>query len=357
MAATAAVLMIAGNAFAADQSSSYAPFSAVVSTNPGSDNPGVELMDNATSMPTTTLSTPAVSPTVGDTNKPAVAPSTPAVAAATPPSASPNIHGFFTSSFKTGYLTPRGLYVENKGLVWQPIVGLVLPIGDFGPVKKLTAVGGVWNDVDMAEAGTPNTHTTGGWDEMDPFISLSANVTDELNLNLTYVVFDSPQHNYVAEHNLDLKFSYDDSKCWGDCGFGLHPYLDCWWAISGGSTVVLGRAGGTGYFEPGIVPTYTLKCIPSYPITITIPTYVSVGPRTYWAASGLPGGNFGVFSTSLDASIPLSFIPTQYGYWHMDLGFTYDDLINTSLLHAGTILCGNTDRNVFLGSIAFGFNF
>jgi hypothetical protein len=246
--------------------------------------------------------------------------------------------------------------VQDKGLVWQPIVGLVLPIGDLGPLKKFTVVGGVWNDVDTAEAGAANP-TTGGWDEMDPFISFAANFTDQLSATLTYVVFDSPQHGYSAEHNMDIKFAYDDSKCWGSSGFGLHPYVDCWWAISGGSTVVLGRAGATGYFEPGIVPTYTCKMVPSYPITLTLPTYVSVGPRTYWAASGLPGGNFGVFSCSLNASVPLSFIPTKYGFWHADFGFTYDYLINTSLLHAGTILSGNTDRNVELGSVGFGMNF
>jgi hypothetical protein len=93
-----------------------------------------------------------------------------------------------------------------------------------------------------------------------------------------------------------------------------------------------------------------------------LPTYVSIGPRTYWNAAAVlgqnfGGGNFGVFSTTLDASIPLSFIPSRYGFWHLDLGFTYDYLINNSLLHAGEILTGNTDHNVFLGSLAFGFNF
>jgi hypothetical protein len=312
------------------------------------------LLDDPASQPAGGLSSPADSPTLGQTKKPAEAPSTPAVAASAPES--PNIHGFFNSSFKTGYLTPRGLYVQNKGVVWQPIVGLVLPIGDVGPFKKLTAVGGIWNDVDTAEAGAAHPDT-GGWDEMDPFFSLSANVTDELSLTLTYVVFDSPQSGYSSEHNIDLKVAYDDSKLWGSTGFGLHPYVDLWWAVSGGSTVVLGQAGATGYAEPGIVPTYTVKAIPDYPITLTAPMYVSVGPRSYWATAGLPGGNFGVLSASLNASMPLSFIPTKYGFWHVDAGFTYDYLINTSLLHAGTILSGNTDRNVFLSSLGFGFNF
>src|SRR5258707_15418495 len=48
-------------------------------------------------------------------------------AAAEPAPEKPNIHGFFNSPFKTAYVTPRGLVVQNAGLVWQPVVGLVFP--------------------------------------------------------------------------------------------------------------------------------------------------------------------------------------------------------------------------------------
>ena len=54
-----------------------------------------------------------------------------------------------------------------------------------------------------------------------------------------------PPHAFVVEHNLDLKVGYDDSKWWGSSGFSLNPYVDLWWAISGSSTVILGRHGGT----------------------------------------------------------------------------------------------------------------
>ncbi len=70
---------------------------------------------------------------------------------AAPAMEQPNIHGFFNSPFKTAYVTPRGLVVQNKGLVWQPVVGLVFPLGDAGPIKNLTFVGGIWNSVDTYE--------------------------------------------------------------------------------------------------------------------------------------------------------------------------------------------------------------
>jgi len=268
----------------------------------------------------------------------------------------PNIHGFFESAFKTGYLTPRGLYVQNKQLSWQPVVGLVFPLGDIGPVKKLAFVGGIWNAVDTYEAKF--NPRNGPWDEMDIFASFSGTIANDFGLNLTYGAWNFPQSTGPhTEHNLDLKFTYSDHFL-GSSGISINPYVDCWWAISGSSTVVLGRQGGTGYFEPGIVPTYTFKGISSYPITFTMPTYFSVGPSTYWDATHTYGNSiFGVASTSIDMQVPLAFIPAKYGFWHADAGFTYDYLINNSLLHAGEILCGNTDHNCFLGSVGFGVNF
>ncbi len=274
---------------------------------------------------------------------------------AAPPPEAPNVHGFFNSPFKTGYLTPRGLYVQNSGISWQPVVGLVFPgLGDIGPVKGLTFVGGIWNAVDTYEA--KSNPRGGAWDEMDVFASFSGTVAKDFGLNLTYGAWNFPQSTGPhTEHNIDLKITYSD-KWFGDVT--INPYLDCWWAVSGSSTVVLGRKGGTGYFEPGIVPTYTYKGIASYPMTFTFPTYISIGPSTYWDASKkIDNGSFGVFSTGVNVSVPMAFIPTKYGFWHADAGLTYDYLINDALLQAGTIVSGNTDRNCFVGSVGFGVNF
>lgn len=309
----------------------------------------------ATTQNTPTGSNYANTPTIGETKRETpVTPAAPEIVAASPEK--PNIHGFFNSSFKTAYVTPRGLVVQNEGLVWQPIVGLVIPLGDIGVLQDVAIDGGIWNSVDFAEAGTYNT---GAWDEMDPFFGVSGKVAKVVSLALGYTVFNSPQQAYRSEHNLDLKISYDDSKMpvWGNSGFSLNPYIDCWWAISGSSTVTLGQAGATGYFEPGIVPSYTVKAIENYPITLTFPTYVSIGPRSYWATHGEPGGNFGLFSCSINGTVPLAFIPSKYGFWHGDIGFTYDYLINQTLLHAGEVVSGNTNHNVIVGSLGFGVNF
>jgi hypothetical protein len=273
---------------------------------------------------------------------------------AAPPAESPNIHGFFSSPFKTAYVTPRGLVVQNEGLVWQPVVGLVFPIGDLGPVKHFTFVGGLWNSVDTAE----HDPFVGAWDEMDVFASFSGTIADVISLNFTYSPWNSPPHAFKTEHNVDLKIGYDDSKMWGASGFALNPYVDVFYNISGSSTVILGRTGGAMYFEPGIAPSFTFKSIPQYPLTLTLPIYTQIGANSYWDAHHSFGhSDFGLISASANLSVPLSFIPARYGHWHGDLGVTYDYLINNALLHAGTLASGNTNHNVIVGSLGLGVNF
>jgi hypothetical protein len=281
----------------------------------------------------------------------------PIEADAAPAPESPNIHGFFNSPFKTAYVTPRGLVVQNAGLVWQPVVGLVFPLEDLSIFKKTSFVGGIWNSVDTAEAG--GDPRVGPWDEMDVFASFNATVADNFGLSLTYGAWNFPQATGPhTEHNLDLKVTYDDSKLWGNSGWAFHPYADFWWAISGSSTVVLGRQGSTGYIELGLTPTYTWKASADYPVTLTFPAYISIGPSNYWDEHGtITTSHFGLVSASANASVPLAFIPTKYGFWHADLGVTYDYLINDSLLAAGGIVSGNTNHNVIIGSLGFGVNF
>jgi hypothetical protein len=266
----------------------------------------------------------------------------------------PNVHGFFSSPFKTAYVTPRGLVVENQGLVWQPVLGLVFPIGDLGIFKNFTLVGGIWNSINTNQA---DPHV-GSWNEMDVFVSVSATVANNFSLTLTYSPWNSPPHAFITEHTADLKIAFNDSSMWGTSGISLNPYVDLFVSIAGDSTVILGRRGGTGYVEPGIVPTYTVKAIPNYPVTLTFPTYIQIGPPGYWDATGaFSNSSFGVFSISANATVPLSFIPARYGHWHADIGVTYDYLINNALLHAGEIASGNDNHNVLIGSAGFGVNF
>lgn len=265
-------------------------------------------------------------------------------------SEAPNIHGFASISFGTSYITPRGLVVENAGVVIQPVAGLVIPIGDIGFMKNFTVVGGVWNSINTNQ----NDEAVGSWNEMDFFLSISADIAPQLSATLTYGAWSFPQSTLAkpeTEHVIDLKLAYADK--WFGPDFSLNPYVDFFWALEGSSNVVLGKAAETGYIEVGIVPTFKVKAIEGYPITLTFPTYVSFGGSEYWGGDN----NFGVLSSAVNASIPMTFIPAKYGNWHLDFGVQYYNLLNGTLLDAGTILSGNTERNLFRGYVGMGFSF
>ena len=276
---------------------------------------------------------------------------------AAPPAPQPNIHGFIEFPFKTGYMTPRGLIVEDKGLVMQPVGGFVLPIGDIGPIKDFTLVTGVWNSI--------NTHQhdpfVGTWNELDYFATASGTF-GKFSGAFTYSPWNSPPHSFRTEENIDFKLSYDDSDFTKQylAGFTLKPYLDFFWAVSGDSPVINGRSSSY-YVELGVNPTYTLKYFQDYPVTFTLPTYIQVGPKNFWGrgvnAETKPDGNVGVFSVALNGSVPLPFIPVKYGFWHADAGVQLFWLVNDALLRAGGLASGNTSRLPVNASVGIGVNF
>lgn len=262
----------------------------------------------------------------------------------------PNIHGFAEIPFKTAYVTPRGLVVENAGLVIQPVVGLVFPLDDIGPISKVALVTGVWNSINTNQ----DDHSVGAWNELDYFLSLSGSV-GKFTGTLTYSPWFSPPHNFTVESTSDFKLAYDDTGM--ICkDFSLKPYVDFFYSISGDSTVILGRHGSTYYFEFGMAPSYTVKASADYPLTFSFPTYFSVGPKNYWDSTET-SSHFGVFSTAINVTVPLSFIPIRYGAWHADAGLQYFYLLNSSLLAAGGLASGNDNRNVLNASVGLGFNF
>src|SRR3546814_6872254 len=77
------------------------------------------------------------------------------------------------------------------------------------------------------------------------------------------------------EHNIEFSAKYSDNPG-GD--FAINPYAKLFWAVeSKSSTVVLGKAGGTFDIELGAVPT-----VKAGAITLSAPTWITVGPKTYW---------------------------------------------------------------------------
>jgi hypothetical protein len=287
---------------------------------------------------------------------------------APPPPEPLDIHGFVDASWKNDYITPRGLLVTNTGVTTQVLMGLVLDAykDKKGWISDISFTGGVWNDFWSQQ----HNAVVDAWNEFDWFVSMNVKFAQNWSGGIQYIEFISPPHSFPGvERNIEFSLAYDDSP-W-NMTLPLHPYAKLFWAVSGPSTVVLGKAGGTFDVELGLVPTLDLNKS-GIPVVLTAPTWVTVGPTTYWnnGATGCgvsvftpcAASNAGVFSTGLTGKSPITFIPKRLGSWYVDAGFQYYHIINNSLLLAQTITgtapnYAGAHQDIFVGFGGIGMGF
>ncbi|MFY9893440.1 MAG: hypothetical protein WAK63_04815, partial [Xanthobacteraceae bacterium] len=107
-------------------------------------------------------------------------------------------------------------------------------------------------------------------------------------------------------------------------------------------------------FFIGMTPTINLEKYWGIPVTLKAPTYVTVGPSSFWngapAVFGASSGSVGMFTTGLTAIMPLSFMPAQYGHWYAKAGFQWYDIINTALQSADAFSTSGTTSCAAAGS-------
>lgn len=269
-----------------------------------------------------------------------------------------NVHGFFDIAFKNAYMTPRGLLNTNNGLTTQVIAGLGVDVYKNNDtfINKATLYGFIWNDLWSKQ----HNHHVGSWNECDWGAGMKCTLLQDWTFGAQYLEFLSPPHNFKAEKNIEFLLAYDDTN-WG-LPVVFNPYAKCFWAVSGDSTVVVGKRGGTYDVELGLIPTLDYRKT-DFPVLVTIPTWVTVGPHKFWNG-GVDGlkhkkTNAGVFSTGLQLEFPVSVIPASYGSWYVRTGLQYYHIINDNLIHAQrfTLNGRSTHRNVYVASVGIGFTF
>ncbi len=155
-----------------------------------------------------------------------------------------------------------------------------------------------------------------------------------------------------------VKLSLNDSFTGWPITF--NPYVTWYYVLPSVGTP---GGGGPGSVSPacfscqvnnydfflGATPTWDWTKQFGIPITWKVPTYVTVGPASFWNGNGdglglASSGNVGVFTIGLTAVYPLTWLPAQYGHWYAKAGFQWYDVINTSLQVSNAVsICGNTN--------------
>jgi hypothetical protein len=162
-----------------------------------------------------------------------------------------------------------------------------------------------------------------------------------------------------------VKLSLNDSFTGWPITF--HPYVNFWYELS---DLYPGNAAGDGTAACfacsennwdvfiGIEPTLSLEKYWGIPVTLKAPTYVTVGPSSFWqrstgiAAFGTSSGGVGTFTTGLNATVPLSWMPAPYGHWYVKAGFQWYDVINSALQASNALSVGGVVTGGGCGTVS-----
>jgi len=253
-----------------------------------------------------------------------------AVEPAPPPS---SLHALLQLDFSDHYITPRGLNVENEGLIFQPLFLVFYDMysNKDAFIQDVTLTLGVWSSFHTEESGADPGH----WNEFDPIGGIGFKFADYWKLDLNYTAFKSMVDSYPTSSHLEVKLGFDDSKFLGD--FALHPFVAYWQELNYKATVAFNSATSeeSSYFTLGINPGFKVG-----PVKVELPTYINlVNDNFYQKFDGSGGGSgLGVFGTELKLSVPLTFVPKDLGFWTLYAGVKYYHLSNDGLRDGNSVL-------------------
>lgn len=182
---------------------------------------------------------------------------------------------------------------------------------------------GSWNSFTSSNSSTgPGS---GGWYEADIYSGFTFGLPADLSLDVAYVLLYGPSGGAEFAQEIDVTLAWDDGSITQEqlgLPFSFQPYVMAAFEVSGASDGV--GNGGDSYLEFGIEPSLIFVESEDYPITIAFPVVVGCSLDDYYQ----PGNNFlGYVDVGIVFSVPLSFIPTEYGAWEASAGvhFLYLD--------------------------------
>src|SRR5581483_6831994 len=94
------------------------------------------------------------------------------------------VHVLLNLEFSDHYITPRGLDVENQGVVFQPLALILWDLysSKSGFLNDVTLTTGVWNSWHTHKSGV----NPGEWNEIDPITGLTFKVANDFSFDAFY---------------------------------------------------------------------------------------------------------------------------------------------------------------------------
>lgn len=210
----------------------------------------------------------------------------------------------------------RGIEQENQGLIVQPFVEVGAPLGDSG----LDLTIGTWSSIHTEGTGA-NTGGTSNWYEADLYASLGYSITDQLAVSAGLTGYYSPNGAFSDIEELNLGVAFDDSEIMGDFSFNPYAMLAIETRDAGGSEDIYLELGGE--FAAPFIESEDM------PVSLSFPVVLGLSVDDYYTDANGDNEVFGYFLVGAAASLPLDFVPADYGTWTasagLDLIFVNDD--------------------------------
>jgi hypothetical protein len=257
-------------------------------------------------------------PAWGQTSAPpATAPATPATPAAAP---GPNTGRLSVSAgvdWTSAYFF-RGIKQETDDLILQPYGELTLRlVENAGALTSLSLTGGIWNSLHSGATGSesPTASDPKLWYELDGYFKLSAVLVEDWTASVVYTAYLSPNNVFDSVQEIAVGLAYNDAKLLGP--FALNPSVLIAFELDGQADA--GADKGI-YAQIGIAPAYTFLADSTYPLTLAVPLAVGLSLGDYYEFGIGSDDTFGYFSAGAILSVPLAFIPPEFGKWQVKGG-------------------------------------
>ncbi len=270
------------------------------------------------------------------------------------PAPSP-FHALLKLDVSSDYITPRGLHIENQGLVFQPLMLLFTTLysNPDGFINDATLTLGMWSSIHTRASG----RDPGNWNEFDPIAGLGFKFAKYWGFDINYTAFESMTRSYETSQHLELKLSFNDGAYTGS-KFTINPYIAFWKELKNKATVAFDPSTSetSFYFTLGMTPTFSIS-----QVKFEFPTFVNiVGEDFYQQIDGSSGGSgAAIFRTGIQASVPLNFVSKHLGSWTLYAGVKYYHLNNPGVLDGNMVLGadGSRERNLvqFHGGVSIFF--
>ena len=212
----------------------------------------------------------------------------------------------------------RGIKQETEDLILQPYGEISFKlVENAGALTSLSLTAGIWNSLHTGVTGSdsPIASDPKLWYELDGYFKLSAVVLEDLTAAVIYTAYMSPNDVFNTIQEIALGFSYNDGKLLGP--FALNPSVLVAFEFDGQADA--GASKGV-YAQIGIAPGYTFLADSAYPLALSVPLAVGLSLGDYYEFGTGSDDTFGYFSAGATLSVPLAFIPPEFGKWLVKAG-------------------------------------